>query len=95
MGYSIRTDTHRYTRWIEWVTSKVLAEELYDYTAGASASVQGEYLIERRNVVSEPSYAAKRDWLGGKMDEIIAARLKPVTLDVPAKKSQKQTIQRP
>jgi hypothetical protein len=46
-------------------------------------------------VVSEPSYAAKRDWLGGKMDEIIAARLKPVTLDVPAKKSQKQTIQRP
>ncbi len=85
MGYSIRTDTHRYTRWIDWNTRKALAEELYDYTAEASVRIQGGYLIERRNVVNEPSHAAKRDSFRQRMNEVIAARLKPVTLGVPAR----------
>ncbi len=95
MGYSIRTDTHRYTRWIDWNTRKALAEELYDYTAEASVRMQGEYLIERRNVVNDPSNAAKRDSLRKRMDEIIAARSRPVTLDAPARKSKKHENQRP
>ena len=33
MGYSIRTETNRYTRWINWQTREVIAEELYDYEA--------------------------------------------------------------
>ena len=33
MGYSIRTAEHRYTRWVEWRSHKLLAEELYDYNS--------------------------------------------------------------
>lgn len=32
MGYSIRTPTHRYTRWVKWPSKTVMTEELYDYT---------------------------------------------------------------
>lgn len=31
MGYSIRTATHRFTQWREWLSGKVLAQELYDH----------------------------------------------------------------
>lgn len=30
MGYSIRTDEHRYTRWIQMDSGEVIAEEIYD-----------------------------------------------------------------
>jgi iduronate 2-sulfatase len=29
MGYTIRTDSYRYTRWLEIKANKVIAEELY------------------------------------------------------------------
>ena len=90
MGYSIRTDTDRYTRWIDWDTRKILAEELYDYTADASVEAQGGYLIERRSVVNEPSRAARRHALRSKLDEVLAARSSPVTLDVPEKVIEKK-----
>lgn len=32
MGYSVRTDTHRYVEWREWKSNKVVARELYDHT---------------------------------------------------------------
>jgi arylsulfatase A-like enzyme len=31
MGYTIRTDTHRYTEWRDWETGNTLAKELYDH----------------------------------------------------------------
>jgi iduronate 2-sulfatase len=31
MGYSIRTNTHRYTEWRDWETGNTLAKELYDH----------------------------------------------------------------
>lgn len=32
MGYSIRTDTHRYVEWQEWKTKKIIVRELYNHT---------------------------------------------------------------
>jgi iduronate 2-sulfatase len=31
MGYSLRSSTHRYTRWISWGDRQAVAEELYEY----------------------------------------------------------------
>ena len=68
MGYSIRTETHRYTRWVEWPSRKTIAEELYDYTSQASATREGAFLIEQENVVADPAYAESltgcaRSWM--------------------------------
>jgi iduronate 2-sulfatase len=32
MGYSVRTETHRYTEWRELASGVILARELYDHT---------------------------------------------------------------
>jgi iduronate 2-sulfatase len=37
MGYSLRSSTQRYTRWVEWPSRKTIAEEFYDYSSQASA----------------------------------------------------------
>lgn len=74
MGYSIRTATQRYTRWIDWSTRKVLEEELYDYSSVTSATRKGTFLIEQRNVIDSSSYAAQLDMLRGKMAETLRAR---------------------
>lgn len=44
MGYSMRTATHRLTRWVDRQTGKVEETELYDYTDG---------LIEEKNVAED------------------------------------------
>jgi iduronate 2-sulfatase len=74
MGYSIRTDTHRYTRWVQWPARKTIVEELYDYTSDRSAVRQGAFLVERENVVLNPAYVRTRDRLRAKMDEVLTAR---------------------
>lgn len=74
MGYSIRTDTHRYTRWIEWSSRRTTAEELYDYTSGTSVTRDSAYWIEQRNVIEDSAYAGIRDGLRNKLDEVLAAR---------------------
>ena len=90
MGHSIRTSTHRYTRWIEWSTRKVLAEELYDYTAPTSVTQQAAFLIERQNIVAEPAQAAMRDQMRLKLDETLSTRIKPVSVPTPEKKAKKK-----
>ena len=80
MGYSIRTESHRYTRWIDWTTRKPFAEELYDYSLNASVRAQGKYLIEHANVAAEPANAAQRDPLRKRLNEVLAARSRPVRL---------------
>jgi hypothetical protein len=81
MGYSIRTDTHRYTRWVEWPTRKTAAEELYDYTVRDSATRDGAFLIEQQNMIENPTYAQLRDQLRAKMDEVLSTRIKVKATD--------------
>jgi iduronate 2-sulfatase len=76
MGYSIRTDTHRYTRWIEWSGKKVLAEELYDYTSETSTVRKGAFMIEQENIVANPDYVKTRDRLRAEMDSMLKRRTK-------------------
>ncbi|MHC4296247.1 MAG: sulfatase [Planctomycetota bacterium] len=75
MGYSIRTDTHRYTRWIRWPGRTLMAEELYDYTSVAGVVRMGAFLVERQNLVQDPVYAETRDRLRLRMDRVLRERL--------------------
>ncbi len=74
MGYSIRTDTHRYTRWLKYPSRKILAQELYDYTSRSSAELKGAFLIERQNIVDNPAYTETRDRLSKEMDKMLKSR---------------------
>ena len=74
MGYSVRTPTHRYTRWVEWPSRKMLHEELYDYGSDRSAVQQGAFLVERENVSSDPAYQKLRGQLSTMMDQTLKAR---------------------
>lgn len=38
MGYTIRTNTHRYTEWRDWETGNTIAKELYDHRQDAEES---------------------------------------------------------
>ncbi|MBM4089536.1 MAG: sulfatase [Planctomycetes bacterium] len=75
MGYSIRTPTHRYTRWVRWPSRKTTAEELYDYTLPGSALCGGSLLVARQNVLDQPTHAGIRDQLRTKMDDVLRTRL--------------------
>ncbi len=74
MGYSIRTATHRYTRWVEWPSRKTTAEELYDYTAPGGAEPRWTTFVERRNVIADPAYRALGAELRARMDDVLAHR---------------------
>jgi iduronate 2-sulfatase len=84
MGYSIRTERYRYTRWVEWPTRKTTAEELYDYSSQASAIREGAFMVERENVVENPAYAETRDRLRTKLDEVLGTRIKLPAAETPA-----------
>ena len=49
MGYSIRTERYRYVKWVNWMTGKPVAEELYDHALDPdenfNLAVQPEYRI--------------------------------------------------
>ncbi len=75
MGYSIRTPTHRYTRWVELPARKTSAEELYDYESPDSALCGGSLLVARENVLDHPAQAETRDRLRTKMDEVLQTRV--------------------
>lgn len=50
MGYSMRTDRYRYTRWVDEFNNKhILGEELYDHKTDPK---------EMRNVANDPAYAS-------------------------------------
>ncbi|MCU0962235.1 MAG: sulfatase [Pirellulaceae bacterium] len=75
MGYSIRTQTHRYTRWVQWPSRQTVAEELYDYESPDASVSGGALLVARENVLDNPTYAETRDHLRMKMDEVFRTRL--------------------
>jgi hypothetical protein len=76
MGYSLRTDTHRYTRWISWTDRKIVAEELYDYGDQNSATLDSAYLIEHQNVAENPAQKARREKLSEQLDQMLQSRVK-------------------
>ena len=84
MGYSIRTETYRYTRWVEWPTRKTAAEELYDYSSQASAIREGAFMVEQENVIENPAYAETRNRLRTKLDEVLGVRIKLNAIGMPA-----------
>ena len=75
MGYSIRTPTHRYTRWVEWPVRRTRAEELYDYTSADSAFGGGSLLVAKENVLDHPDYAEALNRLRRKMDDVLRTRV--------------------
>jgi len=78
MGYSLRTNTHRYTRWIQWPGRTLMAEELYDYAHPTSVQRLDAYWVERKNLVADPAYNETRNRLRVRMDRILRERI-PVT----------------
>jgi iduronate 2-sulfatase len=83
MGYSIRTQTHRYTRWVQWPTREMLHEELYDYASSRSAVREGPFLVERENVAADPDYAELRERLRALMDRSLGTRTNLEALKAP------------
>jgi len=77
MGYSLRTPSQRYTRWVAWPGRQTVAEELYDYTDGPSTSRDGAFLIEQRNIADDPASAATRQRLSRELDAMLASRMRP------------------
>lgn len=77
MGYSLRTASHRYTRWVTWPGRQMVAEELYDYAAGPSTARDGAFLIEQKNIAGAPAEAAARDRLSRQLDAMLASRVRP------------------
>jgi len=92
MGYSIRTSNQRYTRWIEWQSSQLLAEELYDYQSPISVSQSLAFPVERANLADQPAQAARLKQLREQLDELIRTRLKPVTLEETGKNKKKKKL---
>ena len=96
MGYSLRTQTQRYTRWVDWPSRRTIAEEFYDYRSQASATREGAFLIEQENMVAHPAYADSLNRLRAKLDETLRTRIKlqaeetAATVEPKAKKKKKQ-----
>jgi arylsulfatase A-like enzyme len=75
MGYSLRTETQRYTKWIDFGTKKTLSEELYDYTDPASTTRRAAYLVEVKSQTDNPTYAAAHEKLSNALDQMLATRI--------------------
>jgi iduronate 2-sulfatase len=74
MGYSVRTHTHRYTRWVQWPSRDLLAEEFYDYTSSRSAVRQDGIFVERENVIDDPAYGELRQQFSAMMGHTLETR---------------------
>lgn len=74
MGYSIRTQEVRYTRWLRWDSRKVVAEELYDYLSPESARRSAAFLLEEENVAA--GKPALLDQMRAQMETVLASRRK-------------------
>jgi iduronate 2-sulfatase len=75
MGYSLRTMTHRYTRWIDWQSLETVAEELYDYTTGPSTRREGALWIEEENLAAHPQQTDSRQALSQELDQMLSQRI--------------------
>jgi len=95
MGYSLRTTTHRYTRWVSWPARTTTAEELYDYTDARSAAPRWTTFVERANLIDDPAAAGVRERFRAEMDRVLRERSvvaadPPAAAEPPAKKKRKR-----
>lgn len=74
MGYSIRTENARYTRWIDWQSRETIAEELYDYSGPQNATLHAGHLIEQQNIAASHPDLLQR--MNDQMDGLLASRRK-------------------
>lgn len=74
MGYSLRKESMRYTRWIDWITRQMLAEELYDYASANSVERQTPFDIETENLAGVADYVAVQNQLSKTLDSVLATR---------------------
>lgn len=74
MGYSLRSPSHRYTRWVEWPSRRTVAEELYAYDVPVA---DGRPLVEERNLIGDEAVAPVRDRLRATLDTMLADRIGP------------------
>lgn len=92
MGYSLRTATHRYTRWITWPARQLVAEELYDYTTGPGTRREGAFWIEEENIAPHPAQADTRQALSETLDHMLVERITVKSSDpsAPQRKRKKK-----
>lgn len=92
MGYSLRTATHRYTRWITWPARQLVAEELYDYTTGPGTRREGAFWIEEENIAPHPAQAGTRQALSETLDHMLVERITVKSSDpsAPQRKRKKK-----
>lgn len=64
MGYSIRNQFYRYTRWVDFATGELLAEEFYDLKPGT---------IERKNEIANPDYSELVERLKQQLERVTGA----------------------
>ena len=74
MGYSLRSPSHRYTRWIDRASREVVAEEFYEYGRLADRRDGSAPFVERANLVHEPDRAPILARHRADLDETLAAR---------------------
>lgn len=74
MGYSLRSPSHRYTRWVEWPSRRTITEELYAYPAPPA----GPTPVEERNLIDDAATAPVRDRLRATLDTMLVERIGPV-----------------
>jgi iduronate 2-sulfatase len=75
MGYSIRTSSHRYTRWVSWPSRQTVSEELYEYESPAEPLGDIRLGAESGNLVETVGYEAIRERLRDRLDEVLQSRL--------------------
>ena len=77
MGYSLRSPTHRYTRWINWADKQVVAEELYEFGRLPGRGDGAAPFVERANLVGDPAQAVALDRHRAALDSQLRERTRP------------------
>lgn len=75
MGYSIRTEKHRYTRWVNVSDGRTVAEEFYDYSDADSVYRTENNEIEFRSFSDDAKSAADKERLSSMLTEMLRIRL--------------------
>jgi iduronate 2-sulfatase len=81
MGYSLRTASHRYTRWIDWTDRAVVAEEFYEYPGAEEvrrrdATWFARMNLEHRNLVYDEDQHERVQHLRKRLDQMLEVRVR-------------------
>jgi iduronate 2-sulfatase len=63
-GYTVRTESFRYTEWWDNENDSLMSIELYDHSKDSIESVNLAYLDEYKDVIDEMSLIMKKGWRG-------------------------------